>query len=207
MLSLYTARCDYPVWVTETGVPGSIQPVIILLYDSCGWPNRRLLCVSALSFTMKVHVPLGHFPKPITLCLLILLKTSLLYTRCLRAVNVTCIKSKVGLLQTAHYWANAGVLFGARVGRRVAFETIKLIHAKVLCTIFDINCHPNIAHINMQWGICISPYVGPYSYGELNYCDRLHILINFIYIITPVLTSTHKPVLARAPSSLLKRYI
>ena len=57
---------------------------------------------------------------------------------------------KVGLLQTAHSWANAGVVFGARVGRRVAFETIKLIHAKVLCTIFDINYHPNIAHINMQ---------------------------------------------------------
>ena len=32
MLSLYTARCDYPLWVTETGVPGSgktIQPIII----------------------------------------------------------------------------------------------------------------------------------------------------------------------------------
>ena len=41
----------------------------------------------------------------------------------------------------------------------------------------------------------------PYSYGELNYCDRLHILITFIYIITPLPTSTHKPVLARAPSS------
>ena len=51
-------------------------------------------------------------------------------------------------------------------------------------------------------GICIIPYVGPYSYGELNYCDRLHILITFIYIITPLLASTHKPVLARAPSSL-----
>ena len=52
----------------------------------------------------------------------------------IRAVNVTCIKSKVGLLQTANYWANAGVLFGARrVRRRVAFETITLIHAKVLC--------------------------------------------------------------------------
>ena len=50
--------------------------------------------------------------------------------------------------------------------------------------------------------ICISPYVGPYSYGKLNYCDRLHILITFIYIITPLLTSTHKPVLARAPSSI-----
>ena len=45
-------------------------------------------------------------------------------------------------------------------------------------------------------------YVGPYSYGELNYCDRLHILITFIYIITPLLTSTHKPVLARALSSI-----
>ena len=101
---------------------------------------------------MKLHVPLGQFPKPITQCLLIRFKDEFdvypLLTRC--AVNVTCIKSKVGLLQTAHYWANAGVLFGARVGRRVAFETIKLIHAKVLCTIFDINYHTNIAHINMQ---------------------------------------------------------
>ena len=43
---------------------------------------------------------------------------------------------KAGLLQTAHYWANAGVLFGARLGLRAAFETIKLILAKVLCTIF-----------------------------------------------------------------------
>ena len=50
-------------------------------------------------------------------------------------------------------------------------------------------------------GIRNSPYVGTYSYDELNYCDRLHILITFIYIITPLLTSTHKPVLARAPSS------
>ena len=81
-----------------------------------------------------------------------------------RAVNVTCIKSKVGLLQTAHYWANAGlpgVLFGARVGRRVAFETIKLIHAKVLCTIFDINYHPNIAHINMQGASVLVPTEAP----------------------------------------------
>ena len=35
-------------------------------------------------------------------------------------------------------------------------------------------------------------------------CDRLHILITFIYIITPLLPSTHKPVLARAPSSVCK---
>ena len=67
-----------------------------------------------------------------------------LLTRCQRHV------SQVGLLQTAHYWANAGVLLGARVCRRVAFETIKLIDANVLCTIFDINYHQNIAHINMQ---------------------------------------------------------
>ena len=38
-----------------------------------------------------------------------------------------------------------------------------------------------------------------YSYSELN-CDRLHILITIIYIITPLLTSTHKPVLAPDPS-------
>ena len=42
-----------------------------------------------------------------------------------------------------------------------------------------------------------------YSYGELN-CDGLHILITFIYIITPLLTSTYKPGLARDPSSLKK---
>ena len=106
------------------------------------------------------------------------LKTSLLYTRCLCAVNVACLKSQVGLLQTVHSWANAGVLLGARMGRRVAFETIKLFDAKVLSTIFDINYHPNIAHRPYKHarGICISRYVGPYAYGELK-CDRLHILI------------------------------
>ena len=43
---------------------------------------------------------------------------------------VTCgssLKSQVVLLQTAHSWANAGVLLGARMHReRVAFETIKV---------------------------------------------------------------------------------
>ena len=34
------------------------------------------------------------------------------------------LRSQVGLLQTAHSWANAGVLLVARVRRRVAFETI-----------------------------------------------------------------------------------
>ena len=35
------------------------------------------------------------------------------------------LKSQVVLLQTAHSWANAGVLLGARMHReRVAFETI-----------------------------------------------------------------------------------
>ena len=52
--------------------------------------------------------------------------------------------SRVGLRQTAHSWANTGVLLGARVRRRVAFEAIKLFDAN------DINCHPNIAQINMQ---------------------------------------------------------
>ena len=74
---------------------------------------------------MKLHVPLGQFPKPITQCLLIRFKDEFaVYLLLTRAVNVRCIKSKVGLLQTAHSWANAGVLFGARVGRRVAFGTI-----------------------------------------------------------------------------------
>ena len=38
----------------------------------------------------------------------------------------TKFKSQVGLLQTAHSWANAGVVLDAHVRRRVAFETIKL---------------------------------------------------------------------------------
>ena len=64
--------------------------------------------------------------------------------------RASSLKLVYGLLQTANSWANAGVLFGARVGRMIAFESIKLINANVLCTIFDINYHPNIAHINMQ---------------------------------------------------------
>ena len=40
---------------------------------------------------------------------------------------VSSLKSQVVLLQTAHSWANAGVLLGARMHReRVAFETIKV---------------------------------------------------------------------------------
>ena len=38
--------------------------------------------------------------------------------------NQSDLKSRVGLLQTAHSWANAGVLLGAHVRRRVAVETI-----------------------------------------------------------------------------------
>ena len=69
----------------------------------------------------------GTLPVEYAHCLLIRFKDefAVYNSRCLRAVNVTCINSKVGLLQTAHSWANAGVLFGAPVGRRVAFETIK----------------------------------------------------------------------------------
>ena len=50
MLSLLTVLCDYSVWVTETGAPGSsktIQPIRIQLYDSSCYPN---------------HVPLGQVP-------------------------------------------------------------------------------------------------------------------------------------------------
>ena len=40
---------------------------------------------------------------------------------------VQSLKSQVVLLQTAHSWANAGVLLGARMHReRVAFEAIKV---------------------------------------------------------------------------------
>ena len=58
MLWLFTVLCDYSVWVTETGAPGSgktIQPIRILLYDSSCCPN---------------HVLLGQVPKPFTQCLL-----------------------------------------------------------------------------------------------------------------------------------------
>ena len=44
--------------------------------------------------------------------------------RIFQNIFTTCLKSQVGLLQTAHSWANAGVLLGAHVRRRVAFETI-----------------------------------------------------------------------------------
>ena len=41
--------------------------------------------------------------------------------------ELSSLKSQVVLLQTAHSWANAGVLLGARMHReRVAFETIKV---------------------------------------------------------------------------------
>ena len=47
-------------------------------------------------------------------------------------------------MNRVYSWASTVVVLGARVGRRVAFETIKLFYAN------DINCHPNIAQINMQ---------------------------------------------------------
>ena len=61
------ALCDCPVWVTEIGALGSgktIQPIRILLYDSC-WPNHRIHYVW-LCFIMKLHFPLGHVPNIIT---------------------------------------------------------------------------------------------------------------------------------------------
>ena len=82
---------------------------------------------------------------------------------------------------------------------------------RYLCVIFDINYHhymrisisldtayPKLRPYKQARGMCI---VLTYSYGKFN-CDRLHIVIAFIYISTPLLTSTHKPVLARTHSSL-----
>ena len=64
--------------------------------------------------------------------------------------RVCCIPAAYAL-QTAHSWANARVLLGARMRRKVAFETIKLIDANILlCIIFGINYHPHVAQINMQ---------------------------------------------------------
>ncbi len=71
--------------------------------------------------------------------------------------------SRVGLRETAHSWANTGVLLGARVRRRVAFETIKLFDAN------DINCHPNIGQINMQGASVL-------LLRRIE-CDGLHILM------------------------------
>ena len=61
----------------------------------------------------------------------------------------------------------------------------------------DINYHPNLAKINVQGCIVITP-----SLGELN-CDRLHIiLITFTYIITPLLLLPHiNPCWQGLPSS------
>ena len=45
-----------------------------------------------------------------------------------RATGMLGLKSQVVSLQTAHSWANAGVLLGdACIGSRVAFEAIKLL--------------------------------------------------------------------------------
>ena len=77
------------------------------------------------------RMPLVQCPCQLHSAFLYVLKKSLLNTCCLRAVNVSCIKSIVGLLQTAHYWANARVLFGVRVGRKVAFETIEAFCSSV----------------------------------------------------------------------------
>ena len=42
--------------------------------------------------------------------------------------GVSSLKSQVVSLQTAHSWANAGVLLGdACIGSRLAFEAIKLL--------------------------------------------------------------------------------
>ena len=44
----------------------------------------------------------------------------------LEMLPVTCLKSQVVSLQTAHSWANAGVLLGDTcIGSGVAFEAIK----------------------------------------------------------------------------------
>ena len=66
--------------------------------------------------------------------------------------------------------------FSARGGRRVAFETIKLIHAKVLCTIFDINYHPNIAHRNIQGASVLFQFLECTLKTELLKCNTLRVL-------------------------------
>ena len=77
---------------------------------------------------MKLHVPLGQFSK--------LSHSAFLYVKYEFAVYPLLTRCQHhmphSLLQTVHYWANAGILLGARVHQRVAFEPIKLIDAKVL---------------------------------------------------------------------------
>ena len=64
----------------------------------------------------------------------------------------------------------------------------------------DINYHPNTAQINVQGCIVLT-----HSYGKLN-CDRLHNYYNYFHLHHySLLTSTHKPVLARAPSGISKK--
>ena len=61
------------------------------------------------------------------------------------------------------------------------------------------------SHLDHQYKLMLNRFlylsVLTYYYGELN-CDRLHILITFVYSITSLLTSTHKPVLVRNPSNM-----
>ena len=70
-------------------------------------------------------------------------------TRCLRAVNVTCLelvyaKQPIIGLTNEFCWVRA------RACRRVAFETINYLMPRYYVLYFDINYHPNIAQINMQ---------------------------------------------------------
>ena len=66
-----------------------------------------------------------------------------------------------------------------------------------ICNVFDINYHPSTARINVQGCVVLT-----HSYGELN-CDRLHTYYNYFHLYHySLLTSIHKPVLARAPSSV-----
>ena len=52
-------------------------------------------------------------------------KITCIYKLDLCMFYVVMLKSQVGLLQTAHYWTNAGVLLGVRMRRGVESETIK----------------------------------------------------------------------------------
>ena len=102
---------------------------------------------------MKLHVPLGQFLKLISAFLYIKIRVCCIPAA--YALSTSCVSSlKVGYSKQPILGLNAGVLLGARVRRMVAFETIKLIDAKVLCTIVDINYHKHHTDKHAR-GICI----------------------------------------------------
>ena len=104
------------------------------------------MCVSALCFTMKLHVPLGQFPKLITAQCLLYVK----YEFAVVPAAYTLSTSRASSLELVY--AKQPIIIGltnefcrVRARRRVAFETINYLMPRYYVLYFDINYHPNIA--------------------------------------------------------------